>query len=411
MDTGTPTIVQKPTSRILPPLLTVSQERGAEQRPQACPNIMSYLKSPTTLSLPSTSMAVAISSKPISTAPQVYEPQSQAHADALATLGIKVRDFAYESTLPPVQAFHRRQILPGVSRPLKRVTRDGEDEAESSSSKDGEGQASSSTKKAKLEREITEPDIQQSSTTNPPLRERGFMNLNDYEQESQSPSQSSNATSQPRELQISQMPLEVVESRYITTPLMTPNGSIQRTDQGNSSMLALQPDGASQCDDQKSFPPRLGLLQRRDRAGLLGPLSPMSSLSSIQSDPPTSPVYASTVATSSKLSHTLKRGSTLRPPPRSSDQSPTRLSPNSSHPSTRYHLRRRPVAISPQSPIKPTTRNHRATTHPASRPLAYSRQSAHSRTKAQPASSSPRARPLRKCIADPSGRDETAGLR
>jgi len=45
----------------------------------------------------------------------------QPSAAELNKLGIKVRDFASEKTLPPVRTLHlHRQILPGVARPIAR---------------------------------------------------------------------------------------------------------------------------------------------------------------------------------------------------------------------------------------------------------------------------------------------------
>jgi hypothetical protein len=43
----------------------------------------------------------------------------QPSATELKKLGIRVRDFAFEKTLPPVQTLHfHRQILPAVARPV-----------------------------------------------------------------------------------------------------------------------------------------------------------------------------------------------------------------------------------------------------------------------------------------------------
>ncbi|KAJ7124341.1 hypothetical protein C8R44DRAFT_783325 [Mycena epipterygia] len=57
-------------------------------------------------------------------------PRKQPSVADLAALGIKARDFAYESTLPPIPPFVRRQVQPGasVARSLKRMRREPEED-------------------------------------------------------------------------------------------------------------------------------------------------------------------------------------------------------------------------------------------------------------------------------------------
>jgi hypothetical protein len=97
-------------------------------------------------------------SKPIKASVKVASKQPSVLT--LANLGIKVRDFAYESKLPPIQTIycHPRQIQPAVVKPtLKRQwTESGEDDyfSQSSSYSETDGR-----RKFKLERNSTEPLI------------------------------------------------------------------------------------------------------------------------------------------------------------------------------------------------------------------------------------------------------------
>lgn len=122
-------------------------------------------------------------------APKICEPQSEVHADTLARLGIKARDFAYESTLPPIRPYRVRQVQPGL----------------------GDGK-SSVPKGPKLERQATEPDL---SAISPPSCTRAFANLNDYFDNRE-------------------------PNTYIDTPSVTPDGSLEWEVAGNNSVPALQ---------------------------------------------------------------------------------------------------------------------------------------------------------------------------
>ncbi|GLB34046.1 hypothetical protein LshimejAT787_0109300 [Lyophyllum shimeji] len=352
-------------------------------------------------------------SKPASTAPIDIDPQTPAHAETLARLGIKVRDFAYESKLPPVRPFRVRQIQPGP-RPLKRVRDDEDGDVFSVNPRAGEGGAGPS-KKSRLEREITEPDIQQPSIH--PVRERGFMNLDEYEPQSQS--QSSQSQSQPltydsqrAESGDSQPPSRYLQSQdsepYIDTPLVTPNGSLQwrRKSPSQASFPRLDTESLANqllSDDQLAMP------QPPDTTGtgLFGALTPMSSLSSIASDLPPSPTPKS--ALHRRLStHAPKLMSPLRNSslPRSPNKSPILSKPATPPgPTTRYQLRSRLTPKPPQPSAKPGTRNRRtmySAAHPMSRHIGRSAQSSHARGKPPTASGSPRSRTLRRRAAGPS---------
>ncbi|KAJ3526482.1 hypothetical protein NM688_g8258 [Phlebia brevispora] len=60
--------------------------------------------------------------------PSSAEVREQHKANMLATYGIKVRDYAYESTLPPVPAYHPPP-RPKGPRPLKRTRQQYEEES------------------------------------------------------------------------------------------------------------------------------------------------------------------------------------------------------------------------------------------------------------------------------------------
>ena len=108
-------------------------------------------------------------SKPIKAS--VKAASEQPSVAQLASLGIKVRDFAYESKLPPIQPIYRhpRQIQPAVVRTtLKRQWAESEEDDLFSQS----GSQSESSQK-KLERTSTEPAI-------PPAPD-----IDDYDTESQ----------------------------------------------------------------------------------------------------------------------------------------------------------------------------------------------------------------------------------
>ena len=89
-----------------------------EIKPQVCP-VMSSLKPPNTIPASSEVQPSALR----------LAASQQPTVEMLQSLGIKVRDFAYESTLPPIAPIPRvpRQIQPSA-RPLKRTSREWEEE-------------------------------------------------------------------------------------------------------------------------------------------------------------------------------------------------------------------------------------------------------------------------------------------
>lgn len=115
--------------------------------PQVCP-VMSSLKPPNIIPASSGVQPSVIR----------LAASQQPTVEILQSLGIKVRDFAYESTLPPIASIPRvpRQIQPSA-RPLKRTSREWDEEngAPSSSSRPPFGRESK--KPNALVRRPTEP--------------------------------------------------------------------------------------------------------------------------------------------------------------------------------------------------------------------------------------------------------------
>jgi hypothetical protein len=80
----------------------------------------------------------------------------QPSKDEITSYGIKVRDFAYESTLPPIRPYIRKQIMPMPDNMEKRENDDTDDESDNRPHK-----------KSRLERELTEPSFPTTSKVTP----------------------------------------------------------------------------------------------------------------------------------------------------------------------------------------------------------------------------------------------------
>lgn len=289
----------------------------------------------------------------------------QPSREALAEHDIKVRDFAYESTLPPIAAFRIRQVQATPNRPMKRA-RQSEDE---------EDAESSSNPTNRLERTVTEPVVDDSlATTRTRVRARGIANINLYDPFIDDPnvqthlvnSQQSNPDTDT--LSQSQPSLQYLTSQesdnepelaepYIRTPIVTPNGSLRWETStapiiDNSSLPASQLDTSSQAQDTApellSYS-QLGFSQIEDEME-----------TQMETDAPMHE-HPSTPLPSLTSSSPLPRAAS------SSRRIPSQV-PDVS-PSPRYHLRKRPP---PQPQPPPRTR---------SRPQSSSMQSAHSSSK------------------------------
>ena len=293
-------------------------------------------------------------------------------------MGIKVRDFAYESKLPPIQPIYRhpRQIQPAVVRTtLKRQwAESGEDDYFSQSSSQPE------TSQKKLERTSTEPAI---------LPTLDSTDIDDYEYDSlYTDSQEPNNYPGSQ-----QLPLSIFESQesepYVDTPLVTPKGSLQWpvADTSNLNIPTSQLDAESQSTAEPAshylltFSPKL-------------PATPNS----------TSPLASALSLASIDDSSKNINSSPPRPPhgkPTALDQQPVDPTCDVHAPTMprvltmRYHLRRRPVTPGSPVPTKSPSRLHNLRPrNPVSRPHCTSIQSSHSRAKPKSECSSPSSKTL-----------------
>ncbi|TFK68200.1 hypothetical protein BDN72DRAFT_689464 [Pluteus cervinus] len=371
--------------------------------PQTPSSIVPLLKS--TLPLTGTGMPLS-STTPASSQPpssQMRPPSQQSRrsdqptSELLATYGVKVRDFAYESVLPPITPYnlHKRQIQPGL-RPLKRQREeDVQDEDESLLFQES-SQRSESSKRAKLQRELTEPTVD----SQPPTRARGFEDLDEYNDDQ------AFIGSQQSTWDASQPPPHYFMSQdanpYIDTPTVTPNGSLQWLPEPN-----MPPNLPFLPHPGPSTPKAPSLLHHEYSRGFSTASSPLS-------EPPSSqPHVPPTKSSSSPLTYS-KLDASPRPSHPPPVLSPVNAATSSATP--RYQLRKRtagaPSASVIPAPIKRTLRPRRKAASPtqATRstprgrggraaapirphpPTTISRQSAHSRSKK---SATPSTRTLR----------------
>ena len=210
----------------LPPLVSpdICSVQNATY-PQGCP-IMSPSKTQTPSS-PAQHTNVTAGPK------LVYDPQP--HPSTLAAYGIKVRDFAYESTLPPVAIVPRvpRQIQPDPRAQKRSHIDHDENDPFTTQPESSTSRARNRSKKLKsLERKLTEP------AEDAPVRRFAESTVYDYTNESsplhtpfgalrtfistQLGVESPASSSQPPIQSDSQD-----SEPYIETPLVTPNGSLQ----------------------------------------------------------------------------------------------------------------------------------------------------------------------------------------
>ena len=295
-------------------------------------------------------------------------------------MGIKVRDFAYESKLPPIQPIYRhpRQIQPAVVRTtLKRQwAESGEDDYFSQSSSQPE------TSQKKLERTSTEPAI-------PPALDSTA--IDDYYEYDSLHTDSQQANNYPGS---QQMPLPIFESQesepYVDTPLVTPKGSLQMPVADTSNIPASQLDAESQSTAEPASHSSLNFSFSPKLPATPNPTFPLASALSLAS-----------IDDSSKIINS----SPPRPPHGKTtttlDQQPVDPTCDVHAPTMprvltmRYHLRRRPVTPSSPLPTKSPSRLHNLRPRNAvSRPHCTSIQSSHSRAKPKSECSSPSSRTL-----------------
>ena len=382
--------------------------------------------------------------------------EEQISASALAKLNIKVRDFAFEGTLPPIAPFcptlhpplqvqaaprllkRPRQeyglpendpFLVGLSQPVAGPSRP----AASASGHDGLG-----TKKSKpLERENTAPI--DPNLPPPPSRERGYADLSQYQStsvsQSQPPTDISSSPRTPARLAIGSQsqnpwnsdyssqsqPLPQFEfsqesEPYIDTPLVTPNGSLQWP-----ADIDIESISDSQMDTESQMPvPEIITYSQLGFSPLQSQMDNPSQILRDSSPMPSSTLRFQTSPLSAPPSSPLPRYSRLNAspgpstepscPPASSlsprNRSPRRPKENKSPYSAplreslsppRYNFRKRHAPPSSPSPLPPAQRVTRSGSRPpqpksTSRPPQFSMQAAQVKSKRHSSESSPRAK-------------------
>ncbi|KAF7981679.1 hypothetical protein HWV62_32230 [Athelia sp. TMB] len=383
--------------------------------------------------------------------------EKQVTAAELAKLGIKVRDFAYESVLPPIPPYirgHRAptQVIVGPA-PAPRTRRTEDDDDDNSlhagpshrkplSSNKPASQTKGKGKARSLERESTEPEDNQ---VLPPTRERGYADLTEYHSASQSQprrhhapqtppafaplhtNSQSQSTWAPEYSSQSQStpPFEYSqESNYIDTPLVTPNGSLQWLELDIGSAAPSQMDTDSQLPpaelisySQLGFSPFESQMESQSQP----PMPPLiHTNSSPLSAPPHSPLPSASPAPGVRQRPSLDRATSSPSPARASQpqsRSPRRrrvddtpgsspLSDPTPSPGPRYNFRkRRATSPEPQPTVRRATRSQsRQPQPPSARPPIFSRQSAQARGKSQ--QNSKTSKTIRKSRAPGRGRDE-----
>lgn len=372
--------------------------------------------------------------------------EKQITAKELAKLGIKTRDFAYEHVFPPIAPYIRGRRAPAQVQvgpaPLRRTRRNEAEEA-NDPFRAGPSQpvASGSGRRVlrkengrNLERESTEPA--EESQPPPPTRERGYVDLSEYQPASQSQPANTSAprtppaltplytnsqsTSAPDYSQSQSLPQFAFsqQSDYIDTPLVTPNGSLQwPEDIDIGSVSASQMDTESQLvtpeilsysqlgfaplqsqtdSPSQSQPEALPIRLHSHSSPLSTPPSsplPIAALPNMRPGPSMEQPLSSPTSQSRIRSRSPRRQRTVESPVLSplSDSEPS--SPS------RYNLRKR-RAGPPEAPpaVRRTTRSQsRQPQPPVARPPIFSRQSAHAKGKSQQNSkATPRAKTIRK---------------
>jgi hypothetical protein len=326
----------------------------------------------------------------ISKKPQSRVGNQQPSTADLKKLGIKVRDFAYEKTLPPVRTVHlHRQVLPGVARQTIARQKTEEDASQSQS------------QPRMVDRTPTEPSL----TPIPPKRARGLFDL-ELEESDDENITLSQQTSTPELLSNAKIPQILFDSQEsqprADTPVVTPNGSWNWNSQNSSGIPRPQYNEPSQAP----IPQMLSNSQLRIPVMDNQPMGPTSqqSLPSIQSSP-------LTPAPSSPNLHALPPSALPHPVPSNGART---LSSRNRHtdstkelrlPTTpkaitpRYYLRKRPAppvaAPKPSKRLKKQLSTEKCTLPESSRPPPVSIKSMHSRNKPHEEMGSPSSRTLR----------------
>ena len=336
-------------------------------------------------------------SKPLSRANAAIiskKPQSrignQPSAADLNKLGIKVRDFAYEKTLPPVRTIHlHRQVLPGVMR--QTIARQKTEEDAS--------QSQSQSQPRTVDRTPTEPSL----TPVPPKRARGLFDL-ELEESDNKNITLSQQTSTPEFLSNAKIPqilFDPQESQPCAdTPVVTPNGLWNLNSQ-NSSVIPRsrynEPSQAPKPQMLSNSQPSIPLMDNQSTdptseqslPSIPSPLIPASNLHALPLSTPPHPIPSNGARAlpSTFRNHYADSTKELRLP-----TTPKTITP-------RYHLRKRPAP--PVAAPKPAKRpkKHMSPENcnlpESSCPRPVSAKSTHSRNKPHEEMGSPSSRILR----------------
>ncbi|KAI0650537.1 hypothetical protein C8Q79DRAFT_944182 [Trametes meyenii] len=369
--------------------------------------------------------------------PEQHDAVDQASAVVtLATHGIHVRDFAYETTLPPVTPVPRFMVQTQPRTRLLKRTRDMVEgnEGEESDVEDptiprtwyidasGTGVSRPSRYRKKtlaLARTLTEPADEVPASQGFNTREGGFIAPPSESHRPISPTTSRTQGSRDpttphkpfRHAQTTSLsPLTITDrvspsqssqkresqeiESWVDTPLVTPNGSLQwPTVQNTSGVPASQLDSILPYTEDDVTLSQLGFSpersQPRRRTTPFVP-SPMGTPSRRRPDPQLPPPAEFRLRTPSPAKS------------RQESNSPTRRSPRQDHqpPSTRYHLRQRPQGVSANATTSTTSGRGGA-----ARASSRTRTSNQGARKAEPAAAPVRKKQKPSPPADISGRE------
>ncbi|KAF8640096.1 hypothetical protein AX17_001334 [Amanita inopinata Kibby_2008] len=275
----------------------------------------------------------------------------QPSVETLERYGIKVRDFAYESTLHPIAPvyFLPKQIQPdpGVSRPEPRRP-----QLPSSMSSGHASVSESGLNRSTIEKKPTIPGIQLA----PLVRQRGFSTLPDYHLDANGDDSHSQQLPWPYSdshpySQYSQ------NEDYINTPVVTPNGSLQWQVSDMNDNSASQSEGEPPGESSpSSVKPQIAVAQEnsanKDQVSMISSPSSLTAPSSFSVSPQASSRTPAQKTMTPKC-RTVTRSS------RSPSPSSRPLSP-ATPPASRYYLRKRPARHSPTSTSRPVTRSRPA---------------------------------------------------
>ncbi|KAG7449480.1 uncharacterized protein BT62DRAFT_686448 [Guyanagaster necrorhizus] len=263
---------------------------------------------------------------------RLAQPTPQPQPEDLAKLGIKVRDFAYESKLPPIPPFRRKPLQQGLLKSPKRLRRFGQEDVD-------DEDVFSVDKRPRLQRVDTEPVIEE------PVSQRiaAYSDITRLPPLLLPPSRASVNDSQESE-------------PYIDTPLVTPNGSLNWRVKDTSSIPASQLDTVSQA----TVPDLISMTQL-GLAHLTDSQPDDMEIEPVAVTVPDSPTP--TFATAPRLVSPFPSKASSPPIPSSPPATPPVNVPSSStQASPRYSLRKRPSSHSEPSRTRPRL-SSRSTTH------------------------------------------------